>query len=160
MPYDPEIHHRRSIRLRHYDYRRPGSYYVTICVHEKRCVFGEIADAVAHLNELGNIAQTNWLAMPQRFPTIEVDEYIIMPNHMHGIITITETSSSMKAPALGQIIRAFKSATTTQIHATCMPEFEWQNNYYERIIRKDGEINRVRQYIINNPLRWSLQHQP
>ncbi len=82
MPYDPEKHHRRSIRLRHYDYTRPGSYYVTIYTHERQFIFGEITHATACLNAIGNIAQTNWLALPQRFPTIEIDEYIIMPNHM------------------------------------------------------------------------------
>src|SRR5579863_6360820 len=98
MPYDPEKHHRRSIRLQHYDYRMPGSYYVTICTHEQKCVFGEIKNNIACLNEPGNIAKRNWLALPQRFLTIEMDEYIIMPNHMHGIITIPEMPSSAKAP--------------------------------------------------------------
>jgi REP-associated tyrosine transposase len=160
MPYDPEKHHRRSIRLRHYDYTRQGSYYVTICTHERRCIFGEITDATACLNDLGNIARTNWLALSQRFPTIGIDEYIIMPNHMHGIIAINETPSSTKAPTLGQIVHAFKAVTTTQIRTTYMPEFAWQGNFYERIIRKDGELNRIRQYIIDNPRRWSLKYEP
>ncbi len=160
MPYDPEKHHRRSIRLRHYDYRRQGLYYVTICTHEKRCIFGEIKDNAACLNDIGNIAQTNWLSLPQRFPNIEIDEYIIMPNHMHGIITITEMLSSTKAPTLGEVVRTFKGATTSQIHTTYMPEFAWQRDFYERIIRKDGELDRIRQYIIDNPLRWSLKYAP
>ena len=160
MPYDPEKHHRRSIRLRNYDYRRQGSYYVTICAHEKRCIFGEIKDNAACLNEIGNIAKSNWLTLPQRFPTLEIDEYIIMPNHMHGIITLTGMPSSTKAPPLGEIVRAFKGATTSQIHTTCMPEFAWQRDFYERIIRKDGELTRIRQYIIDNPLRWSLKYAP
>lgn len=133
---------------------------MTICTHEKRCLFGEIKNNAICLNDLGNIAQTNWLTLSQRFPTIEIDEYIIMPNHMHGIITITEMPFSTKAPTLGEIVRAFKGATTSQIHTTCMSEFAWQRDFYERIIRKDGELNRVRQYIIDNPLRWSLKHEP
>jgi putative transposase len=109
---------------------------------------------------MGNIAQTNWLALPQRFPTIEIDEYIIMPNHMHGIIAITETSSLTKAPTLGQIVRVFKAVTTSQIRTAYLPNFAWQGDFYERIIRKDGELNHIRQYIIDNPLRWLLKHQP
>ena len=159
MPYDPEKHHRRSIRLQHYDYRMPGSYYVTICTHEKQCVFGEIKNDIAILNEPGYIAERNWLALPQRFPTLELDEYIIMPNHMYGIITITEMSSSAKAPTLGQIVQAFKGATTHQIRTTCLSEFAWQRDYFERIIRKDGDLDRSRQYIMNNPIRWSLKYE-
>ncbi len=158
MSYDPEKHHRRSIRLKHYDYRQPGSYYVTICTHEKRCVFGEIKHTIACLNEPGNIAKRNWLALPQRFPTLEMDEYIIMPNHMHGIITITEVSSSTNAPSLGQIVQVFKGVTTREIHTTCLPDFTWQREYFERIIRKDGDLDRTRQYIMNNPIRWSLKN--
>ncbi len=160
MPYDPEKHHRRSIRLHHYDYSRQGLYYVTICTHEKQCFFGEIKNNTTCLNDLGTIAQTNWLTLPQRFPALEIDEHIIMPNHMHGIITITETekSFSTKAPILGQIIQVFKGATTRQIRTTCLPAFAWQHDYYERIIRKDSELDRIRQYIMNNPIRWSLKY--
>ncbi len=158
MPYDPRQHHRRSIRLPHYDYRNPGSYYVTICIHEKRCVFGEVKNNIVCLNEMGQIAQRNWLALPQRFPTLEMDEYIIMPNHIHGIITITERPSSTDAPALSKIMQIFKGATSKQIHDTYLPDFAWQRDYFERIIRKDGDLDRTRQYIMNNPIRWSLKH--
>jgi len=158
MPYDPEKHHRHSIRLQHYDYRKPGSYYVTICTHEKHRFFGEIQNNTACLNEPGNIAQRNWLALPQRFPTLEIDEYIIMPDHMHGIITIAEIPSSTKAPTLGQIVQVFKGATSRQIRTTCLPEFAWERDFFERIIRKDGELDRTRQYIMNNPIRWSLKY--
>ena len=140
MPYNPQLHHRRSIRLPHYDYHKPGSYYVTICTHEKRCVFGAIKNNSACLNEPGQIAQRNWLALPQRFPTFEMDEYVIMPNHIHGIITITRGASSTNEPTLGQIVQVFKGATSKEIHDTCLPDFAWQRNYFERIIRQDGDL--------------------
>ena len=161
MPYNPDVHHRRSIRLQHYDYAKPGSYFVTICVYQKRWVFGEIANDSVCLNGAGKIAHESWLALSRQFPYIEFDEYIIMPNHVHSIITIPETQSApgQQPPTLGHIIRAFKATTTSQIRSTCTPEFAWQRNYYEHIIRKNGELDQIRQYIIDNPLRWSLRHQ-
>lgn len=165
MPYDPDKHHRRSIRLKNYDYNQPGSYFVTICTDERVCVFGNVVDNRVCLNDAGLIVQGSWNSLPQRFSDVELDEFIIMPNHLHGIITVgaqfiapngSNKSHIGQISLLGQIIRTFKASAAYQIHKTSLPEFAWQVNYHERIIRKDGELDRIRrQYIINNPIRWT-----
>jgi putative transposase len=156
MHYNPEIHHRRSIRLKEYDYSRVGFYFVTICTNERQCLFGEVVENVVKLNDMGKIVQTTWDKLPLRFQNVEVDESIVMPNHPHGIIVRNlMVDSNINVPELGQIIRAFKAVTTRYIRTSCLPEFAWQRNYHERIIRKNGELDRVRQYIVNNPVRWN-----
>ena len=89
MIYDPKKHHRRSIRLKGYDYSKPGMYYVTIVTHNHKCFFGKIENGKMILNEYGEIAQQCWTEITRRFPNIEIDEYIIMPDHIHAIIKIT-----------------------------------------------------------------------
>ncbi|MEM6530233.1 MAG: hypothetical protein AAF653_18175, partial [Chloroflexota bacterium] len=85
MPFDPERHHRRSIRLRYYDYRRVGAYFVTICTHKRLCTLGEIGnDAEIFLNTLGCIAEGDWQQLPEIYPNVELDTHVVMPNHIHG----------------------------------------------------------------------------
>ena len=88
MPYNPNIHHRRSIRLKGYDYTQQGAYFVTICTHQRNCLFGEIVDGEMKLNTNGEIARGSWLSIPRHFQNVELDEFVIMPNHLHGIILI------------------------------------------------------------------------
>jgi REP element-mobilizing transposase RayT len=90
MTFHPEKHHRRSIRLQEYDYTQPGAYFVTICTYQRQCLFGEIIDGAMHLNACGEIVQACWNNLPNHFPFIELDAFIIMPNHIHGIIILTE----------------------------------------------------------------------
>jgi REP element-mobilizing transposase RayT len=90
MPYNPNIHHRRSIRLKDYDYSQAGLYFITICVQNRECVFGKIADNKMILNKYGKIAYGEWLKTPDMRPNIQLDEFIVMPNHIHGIIVITD----------------------------------------------------------------------
>ena len=162
MPYDPDKHHRRSTRLQNYDYNQPGFYFVTICTHERILFFGEIINGEMHLNNVGQIVKNTWNTIPQRFPNIGLDEYIIMPNHLHGIITNLGAIStaqyissnnplSSHLSLLGETIRTFKSASTHQIRKTAMPNFCWQNSYHDHIIRKDNDLNYIRQYITTNP---------
>jgi REP element-mobilizing transposase RayT len=92
MPYNPEIHHRRSIRLKGYDYSQAGLYFITICVQNRKCLFGEITDGRIHLNEYGKIASNEWLNTPNIRSNIQLDVYIVMPNHIHGIIVITDNT--------------------------------------------------------------------
>jgi REP element-mobilizing transposase RayT len=89
MKYNPDYHHRRSIRLPHYDYARSGIYFVTICTHQRQCLFGEICDGKMSLNQIGKIVAQEWLKSSQIRQEIELDEWIIMPNHLHGIVAIT-----------------------------------------------------------------------
>ena len=88
MPYDPAKHHRRSIRLAQYDYSLMGAYFVTVCVHERCCLFGDVVDADMRLNDAGCLVQTAWDELPGRFPGVELDGFVIMPNHFHGIVVI------------------------------------------------------------------------
>ncbi|MBS9389314.1 MAG: transposase [Dolichospermum sp. WA123] len=88
MPYNSNIHHRRSIRLKVYDYTQQGAYFVTICTHQRNCLFGEIVDGEIKLNTNGEIARGSWLSIPRYFKNVELDEFVIMPNHLHGIIII------------------------------------------------------------------------
>ena len=88
MTFDPDKHHRRSLRLKSYDYSRAGAYFVTICTHGHECLFGEIMDGEMRLNAAGQAAQAEWVRLPERFQSLELDEFVIMPNHLHGIILV------------------------------------------------------------------------
>src|SRR5262249_52101318 len=90
MTYDPKIHHRRSIRLRRYDYSAPGKYFVTICVQEKACLFGEIADGQIALNDYGRIVEDVGKELPLHFPLVEMAQFVVMPNHFHSIVVIVD----------------------------------------------------------------------
>jgi REP element-mobilizing transposase RayT len=181
MKYDPQKHHRRSIRLRQYDYSWPGAYFVTICVREKECVLGEIIDGEMRLSEWGRIVHEFWDAIPDHFPNVSIDGHVTMPNHGHAIIKVdydrrgAVTAPNDAAPndtapnngemggetpplraTLGQIVAYYKYQTTKRINAvrgTPGVPF-WQRNYWEHVVRDEIDLNRIRQYIENNPLRW------
>jgi REP element-mobilizing transposase RayT len=177
MKYDPSKHHRRSIRLKGYDYSQAGAYFVTICTHNRECLFGKINDGTMFLNEMGEIAKQCWLEIPNHFPNVTLDEFVIMPNHIHGIIIINDNggandnsppqqiqqNKSFRSPSrtIGSIIRGYKIGVTKLCRQNAgvnnnSPLQIWQRNYYEHIIRNENELNKIRQYIINNPLKWSL----
>ena len=156
-----ENQYEESLRLITYDYSQPGAYFVTICTYKHVPMFGEIIDDEMHLNVVGEIARDTWKTIPDRFPGIELDHFVIMPNHIHGIVVITDESevygSKGRKPLLGNIIRTYKAATTYSIRRAGTPKFGWQSNYYEHIIRLNykKDLERIRQYIENNPSRWS-----
>ena len=160
---------RRSIRLQGYDYRRNGAYFVTICAHNRVPLFGEIINGEMRLNEAGRIAQRLWNELSQHFSHVDTDAFVVMPNHVHGIIVIEDTHvgarhasplhRSHKSPraALGTIVGSYKSAVTKQVNrelgAPGIPV--WQRNYYEHIIRNEASLHDIRNYIIHNPVQWS-----
>ncbi len=178
MRYDKEIHHRRSIRLKDYDYSQAGAYFVTICTKDRECLFGNIVDREMRLNEYGIVVQKFWNAILNHFQNIELDEFIIMPNHVHGIVAILNndcrgevSSPSLKLNnpilkggetpplqkrTLGQIVAYFKyqSAKQITISRNNIGTPVWQRNYYEHIIRNENELNSIREYIRYNPLKW------
>ncbi len=167
MGFNPEIHHRRSIRLQDYDYSLAGAYFVTICASGRECLFGEVAGGVERLNETGRVVQECWNDIPGHFPHAELDEFVVMPNHLHGIIVIDRRGTACRAridesfgrPVAGSlptIIRSFKSAAAKRINALRDNPGApvWQRNYYERVIRDDRELNGIRQYIADNPAKW------
>ena len=158
MKYDPHKHHRRSIRLKDYDYSQQGAYFVTICVHERRCLFGTIDHGEMQLNASGTMVANAWLDLNNRFPTVKTDVCVVMPNHIHGIIWIGQPQRS----SLGHVIGAFKSITTDQyidgVRKRGWTPFSgrvWQRNYYEHIIRNDRVLHAIRNYMEANPSRWA-----
>lgn len=171
MPYNPYIHHRRSIRLKEYDYTQRGAYFVTIVTYQREHLFGEIVDGVMRLNEWGEIARREWFKTAELRPYVELyeDEFVVMPNHAHGVIWnvgalrrnartgAADGKPHVDAGSLGAIVRAYKSAVTYAINAARQTRgmVVWQRNYYEHIIRNDADLNRIRDYIINNPLKWA-----
>jgi putative transposase len=172
----PRQDRRRSMRLKEYDYGQPGAYFITICTHKRACLFGSIVNAEMQLNETGRIVQAVWSELPVRFPEIRVDSFITMPNHIHGIILvgaqfiapsdsppdiIENPARPVKnhAPTLGVIIRAYKAISTREIRRTVKVDFRWQRNYYEHIVRNEESLNRIREYIVNNPLQWEVDRE-
>lgn len=95
MSFDPAQHHRRSIRLNTYDYAQPGAYFITLCAQNRACVFGQITEGAIHTSSIGQSAQTQWQALPDRFPNIQLDTFVIMPNHIHGILHITDVEAPL-----------------------------------------------------------------
>jgi REP element-mobilizing transposase RayT len=166
--YDHERHHRRSIRLDGYDYAQDGVYFVTVCAYGRECRFGSIADEIMQINAEGEIIVACWQAIPEHFQNAELDEFIIMPNHIHGIVSIacenrntersTTTPKGTTRSSLGAVVGAFKSAATKRINQLDETASNpvWQRGYYERIIRDERELNDTRQYIVDNPLKWAL----
>lgn len=209
MPFDPREHHRRSIRLPGYDYTEPGGYFVTVVVQHHRNLLGNVTTGCVTLTPVGEMVKSVWEELPQRYPGVDVDAFVVMPNHIHGIVLLLDepghprggaptsgvrgemgrepqvnmkkstrsnsaqvgagpracpgTCSANSPLRLGlpDVIHRFKSLTTARyrhgLQSHGWPPFHtrfWQRNYYEHIIRDDDDLDRVRQYIIENPLYW------
>ncbi|MCH7676964.1 transposase [candidate division KSB1 bacterium] len=166
MAINTDIRRRKSIRLQEYDYSSAGAYFVTICTHDRECLFGTVADEKIVLNDTGRIVESEWLKTAEIRANVSTDAYIIMPNHVHGILFIEEManvgatgpvaptkSGTLQPNTLGSIIGQFKSVVTKKIRQSGRINFKWQRGFYDRIIRND-ELNRIREYIIYNPLKW------
>lgn len=180
---DRLIRHRRSLRLPGHNYASPGAYYVTICTHDRSCLFGDVIDREVHLSRWGEIAQGCWAAIPDHAPTVSLDVFVVMPNHVHGIIVIDVTTvkshslppirAQHAAPlpllppgspslrievvpgSLGAIVRSYKAAVTRQIKAQDRPDGPiWQRNYYEHVVRDQSDLDRIHAYIDANPACW------
>ena len=172
--YNPGIHHRKSIRLHKYDYSQAGAYFVTVCTKDRECKFGEIRDGRMILNDAGRMVEKWWQELRNKFKSVELDANTVMPNHFHGIILVgadlrvcpdargvhTDEGAHIGAP-LQRIIQWFKTMSTNeyirgikQNNWQPFPGRLWQRNYYEHIIRTDEELERMREYIQNNPMQW------
>jgi len=164
MRYNPANHHRRSIRLKKYDYSQSGMYFVTICAQNRQCLFGQVANDKILLNEYGEIVQMVWNELPQHYSNVQLDEFIVMPNHIHGIIIITNDrfvgAGFKPAPTpkhgLPEIIRALKTFSARKINELRNVQGEklWQRNYWEHIIRNERSYQYIADYIVNNPSNW------
>ena len=177
MNFDPQKHHRRSIRLKEYDYAQPGGYFVTIVTYHRDLLFGEIVHDEMQLNDFGEIADDCWRAMPEHFPNVNLSEYVVMPNHVHGIIVINGWMATISSPSvgarhvsplqkpsnprgfkrgsIGAIVASFKSAATRRIGREHNVTGIWQRNYYEHIIRNHQDWDRIHRYIESNPSMWA-----
>src|SRR3970282_1281495 len=180
MKYNPDIHHRKSIRLKGYDYSQGGAYFIMICARNKELYFQKHP-------ELKRILIRQWQEIPDRYANIQLDEFVIVPNHIHGIIIVGATlavaqknragarpahtiapnnrARSRPAPTIGEIIGTFKSLCVydwlkyiKEDKIDAVGKF-WQCNYYEHVIRKEDELNKIREYIQNNPQRWHLDRE-
>ena len=148
---------RKLHRLQTWDYSAPGYYFITICTQEKRCVLSQILDGQLQLTQIGAIAEKCWLRMPTVVPHVTMDYYCIMPNHIHGIIAIGEHPKE-EARSIPDLIHAFKSAVTREVNRLVLPEQRnhlWQASYYDEIIRNEQMLSEIRQYIEDNPRKWS-----
>ena len=166
MIYEPQKHQRRSVQLANYNYAESGAYFVTIVVQNRRCIFGEVVDGKIELNGLGQIVTDEWERSHHIRKEIELDRFVVMPNHLHGIVMIRPVGATGRSPSpsgplkrsLGAFVAGFKSAVTIRINQLRAPPglSLWQRNYYEHVIRDEESLNRVRQYILDDPARWSL----
>ena len=152
MSYDPGVHHRRSIRLKGYDYSQQGAYFVTVCTQERQCVLGDVDGGKAILRGVGQIVQEKWHDLVERFPGIGLGAFVAMPNHIHGIVIIRMAGAD--GPPLGEIMRTFRAASTHHIRQAAMPAFAWQRGYRERVIRNQAEYDATERYIVYNPRSW------
>ena len=166
MKYNPAIHNRTSVRLKEYDYSQPCEYFVTLCTHEKVCVFGEVVEDEVRLTPMGKIAKQCWDEIPKHFLNVELDEHVVMPNHIHGIIVLNDhgrdvqlnvpTRLSPRRGSLSVIIRTYKAAVTTECRDKKYSEFRWQSRFYDHVVRDGQNLDRIREYIIENPIKWYL----
>ncbi|MCJ7523957.1 MAG: transposase [Candidatus Aminicenantes bacterium] len=179
MSFDFERRSRRSIRLKGFDYSSPGKYYITICTLNRECLFGDICKGKMILSTAGKIVHHEWLRTSMVRPGIELDAFVIMPNHLHGIISIRlrrgvplerpvdvgdenratrQVAPTLKPSTIGAILGQFKSNSTKEIRESVYPGFYWQRNYYEHIIRNGSELSQIRKYILENPANWNEDH--
>jgi len=161
---------RRTIRLQGYDYSQAGAYFVTICTQNRDCLFGEIVDGEMRLNDAGRIVVGEWLKTAEIRNEIELDEWVVMPNHFHGILVLTApveaihesplqmTVLQRRNMAVPKIIGRFKMLSSKRINELRQTPGAklWQRNYWEHIVRSESDLMRLREYIQNNPLRWHL----
>jgi putative transposase len=193
---------RSSIRLRGFDYSEPGAYFITICTENGVCYLGNIVDGITISYPIGDVIREIWQEIPKKFQCVDIDSFIIMPNHIHGIVIINKelrdvvhqgpvnnfikdnnvglinqtptknqglTKNHYKAKnwilmknskqTVGKIIRYFKAKTAKAIHDRFFPSFQWQRNFYEHVVRSPRELDSIREYIINNPLKWALDRE-
>lgn len=166
-----EEKHRRSIRLVGYDYSQAGLYFVTICAKDRKCVFGRVEHSEVFLNNVGKEVKKCWLQIPEHYPNVVLHEFVIMPNHIHGIIELVGANyyspdstgqiifranndsplqvNNGTSGTIGAIVRGFKIGTTKALCSSV-----WQRNYHEHIIRNAEAYHKILEYIIINPLRW------
>jgi len=184
------MHNRKLNRLQGYDYSRNALYFVTSCVQDRICWFGEIWDQQMLLNEYGKIAEQQWYWLAQQYPYVILHQFVVMPNHIHGIIEIDDSivdsvvgtgrdlshlnddnaigtgrdlslrpqsplqPEKIKIKSLSELMGAYKTTTSKQIHCAGLVNFKWQRSFHDHIIRNQASFIRISDYIQNNPANW------
>lgn len=152
---------RKLNRLKGFNYSQSGYYFITVCTQNRLECFGNIDNSKMLLNKFGKIIETQWEWLAHQYPYIQLDEFVIMPNHIHGILINVGTGRDLslrnqKIKSLSEIIGAFKTTSSKMIHQNGLNEFKWQRSFYDHIIRNEKSLIHIREYIINNPLNWDL----
>lgn len=167
---------RRSFRLKDYNYSQAGAYFVTICTQKGKLILGKVVEDEMVLNKYGQIVEQSWNELLNHFLNMKIDWFVVMPNHIHGIIALDDDGrggvpppmgdsalggSPLKKPKLGQMVAFFKYQTTKLINTIrSTPGMRiWQRNYYEHVIRNEDKLNKIRYYIQTNPLKWHLDRE-
>jgi REP element-mobilizing transposase RayT len=174
MKHHSEIHNRRSFRLPGYDYAKVGLYFITICVKDRECSLGKIENDEMILSAIGETANHFWLDIPKHFSHVIINEHVIMPNHVHGIIELTQNNiagtrhgvSQQKQPitrefgkpitgSVSTIINQYKSSVKRWCNKNNFCHFQWQSRFFDHLIRSEDDYIRISDYIVNNPIKWS-----
>jgi putative transposase len=161
-----------SLRLKDFDYSEEGIYFITICTKDRKNFFGKIQNGKMMLNDVGEIAKKCWKEIPKYFPDTVLGTFVIMPNHVHGLIYIKENNNSSvrnenfrslppgwhgaKSRSLSSIIRGFKIGVTKWCRQNNHDYFSWHKSFYDHIVRNDEELEKIHEYIIFNPQKWEL----
>ncbi len=169
MQYKRDVHHRRSIRLRAFDYSQPGAYFITVCTHERALLFGDVVNGAMVLNAAGVMVDAVWRDITNHFPLVVFGEYVVMPNHFHGIVHIVagntvgaihesplHGSCHRRGMLLSKLVGRFKMVAAKKINLMNATSGQpvWQRNYYEHIIRHEQAYAAIAEYIHHNPQRW------
>jgi len=178
MPQEAGLPNRRSVRIKSFDYSQAGMYFVTVCTHERKCIFGEIVGDEFVPNALGKIVNRCWREIPGHFPGVGIEIHAVMPNHFHGLISLpklaraeeraqhaaplrarsgaVEAVDALARRSVGAIMRSFKAAVAKDARETLgLAATVWQRGYYEHVIRDKRDFQNVWEYIRWNPLRWA-----
>ena len=161
------MENRKLNRLPKYDYSHQGYYFVTVCTKDRKEWFGKIENGKMVLNECGSIVSQQWQWLAEQYSFVQLDEFVVMPNHIHGIIVIVGNArvgngrdrSLRKIKSLSEVMGAFKTTSSKSIHLNGFPGFQWQKSFYDHIIRKDESLDNVRVYIQENPMKWDLDQE-
>src|SRR5687767_12617529 len=152
------VRSRKRLRLRGFDYASEGMYFITVCVHEKRCLLGSVMNDEVALNSLGGIVDRQLTRLPRRITGVSLDSRIVMPNHVHAIVGLSPRARQASPLRLGQVVAAFKSGSAREINRTrrTAGSAVWQRGYYDHIVRDEDDLEPLREYIATNPVRWRV----
>ena len=162
MPTSP-LPKRRRIRLPKYDYSQPGYYFVTICTHDRQLLLGQLIGGEMRLSQCGEVVVSQWGKLTDHYPNVSTDAFVVMPNHVHGVIVLTDARADLgSAPTdrhpLSEVVRSFKAFSTREINVlkVGIETPVWQRSYHKRVVRSERELEAVREYIMFNPEHWDM----